>query len=71
MKPVRSDLNVIERFEPLLCEECKMKLAQMAQHVRKIDMLLPRRVTHKFMRAICNDCRRALRAELRNTQGRK
>jgi len=48
-----------------VCEECKKKVREAMENVKKRDLLRPRKLSKKFANLLCDECRRKMEKRLR------
>lgn len=48
-----------------LCQDCRLKIAEMTKNVSKIDLVRPKRIARKFHEALCAKCEASVLMEIR------
>lgn len=47
---------IVNRYGPLMCEDCKKKIEEQAAKISKMSLLAPIRLAHKFRKMLCHRC---------------
>lgn len=64
MIPKSADIG--KRFEDLICEDCKLKIAEKTKGIKKYHMLMPRKIGTDFMKVVCRKCKHKIIVRLKN-----